>query len=119
MPSMRNWVAAGVVHLILVLGMAEAVFAQGSIGGTLGKPDQELSGDRPAPPPAKAPEPAAKVPEPKLSLSGKWTWQSTCSGGSASKGEFQIDHGSDGALKGTCKVSGGAVPCGDISGQVA
>jgi hypothetical protein len=38
--------AIGALHTALLLASAEAVFAQGSTGGTLGKTDQSLSGDR-------------------------------------------------------------------------
>jgi hypothetical protein len=102
---MRELVAVGVVHAMLALGVADAVFAQGSTGGTLGKTDQELSGSRSKEaPPEKdnrsrksggvASEGAADP------VAGQWIWQADCSQTGNWQGGFVIRQGGGGTVVG-------------------
>jgi hypothetical protein len=97
----------------------------GSVGGTLGKPDQSLSGDRPkGPPAATAPsqggaKSGARTNAPELtaaSLRGHWRVKTTCYGG-ADTLSFIIRDTSRLEFTGDYEPGGGRIVSGAVSGN--
>src|SRR5262249_32571665 len=75
----------------------------GSTGGTLGKPDQSLSGDKqkgPAPKPQGSAKPAGESSRPSYTLSGAWDYTQDCQIGSY-RGNFQFSQTGAHSLRGT------------------
>jgi hypothetical protein len=78
--------------IVVSLRIAQA----GNVGGTLGKSDQSLSGDRRKEPPA------ARGPRrPSFSLSGQWQWTQNCQIGGTFRGTFRISQSTAGRFGGS------------------
>ena len=113
---MRAFTCAAITLVTMAVSVATAFAQAGSTGGTLGNTDKSISGSREEP--REAPEhqrERAKRASGTVSISGKWSWECDCDTASGYRGQFDLEQGPDGTIKGTC---GGGAECGAISGQI-
>ena len=110
---------ACIICLIALLATKPMAFAQaGSTGGTIGKTDKSLSGGEEQRQPVKRNSGDRNATAAPATISGKWSWQAKCEGGSTSTGDFNFDQNTDGTFSGSCHSISGAVPCSAISGRL-
>jgi hypothetical protein len=103
---------ACIICLIALLATKPMAFAQaGSTGGTIGKTDKSLSGGEEQRQPVKRNSGDRNATAAPATISGKWSWQAKCEGGSTSTGDFNFDQNTDGTFSGSCHSISGAVPC--------